>query len=388
MFIAKQSAFVGMDGTNGQALHLPDLRIQNLRGVASLSVRRLGRVTLLTGRNGVGKTTVLEAVWMLAARGDSDTLSRLLWQNDELKAALGERDSSNMELDYLALFNGRNAHPDHSIWIGPYTGEYGLSIQLLTIEDLSNEQRARMSQLGCENVSHVFKVAVGDTESLQVPLNDRSEYNSHSIAPSGPAPLPKIWEFDRMGPGALKIPCRLLESGFPMQYDLARDWDEVAGTEAEDAILETLRLVHTGLERILPAAGPGLGRRVAIKLRGYRAPVPLNSLGRGVERLFSVAVAIANVRNGFLLIDALENSLHHSIHRDTWRMLISAAHKFNVQILATTHSFDCVRGLAAAATEQDDCVLVRVDRFGRDLNAVEYTLEEFSRAADSGIEVR
>ena len=46
--------------TNG--LHLPDLSIRNFRGIGFLAIRRLGRVTLLGGRNGVGKTTVLEAV--------------------------------------------------------------------------------------------------------------------------------------------------------------------------------------------------------------------------------------------------------------------------------------------------------------------------------------
>ena len=53
--------------TNG--LHLPDLLISNFRGIDRLSIGRLGRVTLLGGRNGVGKTTVLEAVRVYAARG-------------------------------------------------------------------------------------------------------------------------------------------------------------------------------------------------------------------------------------------------------------------------------------------------------------------------------
>lgn len=50
-------------------LHLPTLAINGFRGIRELSISRLGRVTLLTGDNGVGKTTVLEAVRVFAARG-------------------------------------------------------------------------------------------------------------------------------------------------------------------------------------------------------------------------------------------------------------------------------------------------------------------------------
>ena len=39
------------------------------RGIDQLSIPRLGRVTLLAGKNGVGKTTALEASRVFAARG-------------------------------------------------------------------------------------------------------------------------------------------------------------------------------------------------------------------------------------------------------------------------------------------------------------------------------
>ena len=55
--------------TQDQNLHLPSLVIKNFRGIDELTIPRLGRVTLLAGKNGVGKTTVLDAVRVWAARG-------------------------------------------------------------------------------------------------------------------------------------------------------------------------------------------------------------------------------------------------------------------------------------------------------------------------------
>ena len=48
-------------------LPLPSRSIRGLRGIEELSIPRLGRVTLLAGRNGVGKTTVLDAVRIYAS---------------------------------------------------------------------------------------------------------------------------------------------------------------------------------------------------------------------------------------------------------------------------------------------------------------------------------
>ena len=60
--------------TDTSRLHLPDLTIKGFRGIDELSIPRLGRVTLLAGKNSVGKTTVLDAVRVYAARGRYSTL--------------------------------------------------------------------------------------------------------------------------------------------------------------------------------------------------------------------------------------------------------------------------------------------------------------------------
>ena len=51
----------------GGELPLPSLSISGFRGFENLSIPQLGRVTLLTGLNGVGKTTVLDAIRIYAA---------------------------------------------------------------------------------------------------------------------------------------------------------------------------------------------------------------------------------------------------------------------------------------------------------------------------------
>ena len=133
-----------------------------------------------------------------------------------------------------------------------------------------------------------------------------------------------------------------------------------------------------------------MGRRPVVKLCDEPRPVSLQSLGEGAVRLFGVALALANSKDGFLLIDEAENGIHHSIQRDFWTMILKAAHQNNVQVLATTHSWDCVAGFAMAATEIEevDGALVRLEKKDDRIRAVEYPSYDLDVIAQQGIEVR
>ncbi len=131
-------------------------------------------------------------------------------------------------------------------------------------------------------------------------------------------------------------------------------------------------------------------RSVLVKVRGSDDPIPLRSLGDGAVRTFSVALALANSSNGFLVVDEVENGIHHSIQTNFWKMVLQSAQRNNVQVLATTHSADCIKGFAQAANELEDVegVLYSIRRNVNRLRAVEYPEPELAIAAEHGIEVR
>ena len=115
--------------TEAQPLHLPGLYIEGFRGIDKLAIPRLGRVTLLAGKNGVGKTTVLDAVRVYAARGSHAALYELLVGNEEVSF---DGDDENVPMpDVNALFYGRNTQPNGScIVIGPDNHNSRLSMDL------------------------------------------------------------------------------------------------------------------------------------------------------------------------------------------------------------------------------------------------------------------
>ena len=100
-------------------LRLPDLAISGFRGIDELNIPRLGRVTLLAGKNSIGKTTVLDAVRVYAARARASALSDLLLDREEVFAATDENGTSVPVLDWRALFYNRDTNHNAYISIGP-----------------------------------------------------------------------------------------------------------------------------------------------------------------------------------------------------------------------------------------------------------------------------
>ena len=92
---------------------------------------------------------------------------------------------------------------------------------------------------------------------------------------------------------------------------------------------------------------------------------------------------------GFCWVDEFDNGMHYTVQVQAWRLVFHLARELDVQVLATTHSLDCVAGFRQAAAEEElDGLMVRIDRLGSQMRVVEYTEEDLLVAMSQRIEVR
>ena len=367
---------------SNENLPLPDLTIRGFRGIEELTVSRLGRVTLVAGKNGSGKTTLLEAVQVYAARGRYSVLNGLLLSREEFLEETDEEGITSSKTDWGALFHGRCISDDTRISIGPDDPTRQIRIQVF----------ARPTVLS-SSLDHP------DDELMWVKVECQNRSIEFPVVPSSlqwstRRPPTRSWG-DVDFPTA--VACNYLGPDLSDNAEVARFWDSVALTDDEDLAVAALSLItNERIERVAVVGQGNLGtrlnqgRRVMLRIAGERTPVPLKSLGDGATRFFALALALANSRNGFLVIDEAENGIHHSMQRDLWKMVLQTALKNDVQVFAATHSWDCVRGFAKAMLELEDAygVLIRLERHGDNTRAVEYSEDELRVAAEQGIEVR
>ena len=379
----------------GGDLPLPSLSISGFRGFQNLSIPQLGRVTLLTGRNGVGKTTVLDAIRIYAA-ATYDTplplaalLADRLRQQDEWREDLDEDGDKVLIADYTGLFHGRRFPPGQPISIGPENDENDVKLEVYQEGKLSKEEEERLTL-------PLSRIEGTDIPPLLVTFKEHPKYLLPWITSRAYVSFSRRKRFfgmvdddDKQSPE--KLNCVSVGPDLPNNEALVEFIDKVALTEEGHKPKEALELILKDEIYGTAAIGKGSSRRVMVRLSEQESRAPLKSLGDGVTRFFGIAAGLMKSRNGILLIDEVENGIHYSVHEDLWEMILKAAHEYNIQVVATTHSRDTIAGFEDAVENlgmEDASVIVRIERHGKQFQAVKYTGNRIKTISKYDIEVR
>jgi hypothetical protein len=384
------------DGS-GPGLRLPSLRIENFRCFKELVIPKLGRVNLIVGRNGVGKTTLLEALRIYFSEAPLTAIGEILTKREHVIAIEA---SPQMRGDFqrklLSLFHGRPTKdkPIPTIVIGdavapiPETSDSKLFITFYSKSDskvrMSMYIRSKKPELMKDFDSSSFYVLSGDgsiTES-NLPINQQElsrflpELRSEEERAFNPTPADNVSYISSDGVGK--------------DRNVAL-WDEITATDDEYVVVEAVQNISADISEIRLRMVPGQSdvRDFVVRLSKFSSQVPLASLGEGVGRLFGIALVLVNSRNRAVLIDEIENGIHWSAQPKLWEVVFSLAERLNVQVFATTHSEDCVRGFQEAMTRHPgQGMMTRLEWDGTDIRPVSFDDEELALFTQRGYEVR
>ncbi len=370
--------------------------IQNFRCFEHLTVEPLARVNLICGENNTGKTALLEALWLHSGPNSPDLGLRL----NSFRGIAGP-DPRRLLHDLFRDFD-----PQRTIALeakGDWNNsQRSLKIKLqprntkVFVPQASEEELPIPGLLREANVS-----AVSDTEiSLDYTDEDGQHFASTGWWTKSDGPMLNSMPFvqlaissEGMAMNRANMPVR--PAGvFLSARHRNRSEEEVArfgDIELEgfaDSIVNCLKTVDPRIQRLTTIAAPpapmiyadvGLGR-----------PVPMGFLGDGVGRLLSMALSFHGARNGMIFIDEVENGLHHSALKGVWENLNRLSQRFNVQVFATTHSYECMAAArdAFAAAEQQDLHIHRLDRRDSGIVATTYSFEALDFTLSYGAELR
>jgi len=355
---------------------LPDLRIRNYRLFKEFEVERLAQVNLIAGRNNTGKSSLLEAAYLVA---NPDVPSAL----DDVLKVRGESDRK--ESIVFPLFYGYRLSPG------------------LAIEISSGDKNVRCSIPEHEEIERVLE-EVAQTRAKPTQLDEERE-------PALPMRIDysggeKPWWFLLRGEDGT------VSGGFrrrvlPWQYEehkrafllegavslygkfreMERLWDKISLTPQAGDIIEALRIIEPRVKGLdfLRAKD-----NVKVLLEGEEKPILVGSLGDGMRHLLMIALLLASARGGALLVDEVDTGLHYTVLIDLWRLIFRTAKRLNVQVLATTHSWDCITAFSQAwnEAEESEGLYLRLSRKDEQIRPVFYTAEGLSIAVKQEIEVR
>ncbi len=369
------------------SLVLNSLEIREFRAFKHLQIERLGRVNLIVGKNNVGKSSVLEALRLYAQRGNPALLWNLLRSRDESRISLQREGGVLEQLESIKhLFYGRNKELKSSIRIGPKDSEK----QVLSILIDVVQQQLALFTPNQDMVDDLFpndSIDNSDTLSYGIYITYGSDRRMYLLDKGGSL----VGRKAELGIKSLFIPAEGL-----LKHQQGIFWDNIALTDLEDQVIQSLRIIAPDIERFaFISDGDRTTERTSerypvVILSDSPSRIPLRSLGEGMNRMLGIALALINARDGILLVDEIESGLHYSVQADMWRLVFETARRLNIQVFATTHSWDCIQGFQEAAQEdqQSDGFLIRLGRKQENIVATVYNEEELAIATREQIEVR
>lgn len=342
---------------------LESLYIQNFRLFKELKINTLKRINLIVGKNNVGKSALLEAILIYISKGDVRTINALIHQRGEWTEISNELNDVEKEErileNYSNLLHQRNPifkEDINSIKIN--SGFYFLELGLLDFYPSEMHLKQFRYQLGLKLTENsVLSEENNGLTVLPLIFNTTSNYQKHFVPSSS-------------------------------KTENSHLWDDISLTDKEDFVIQALQIIEPNLVRI---DFNSQTKKPKARIKGEDKPIPLASMGDGINRILSIILSMVNCENNVFLIDEFETGLHWSVQKDLWKMIFQLSEKLNIQVFATTHSNDTIKALQEVAEElnqSEHTQTIRLKRKDDDVKPIYLEMTTIKTGLEANFEIR
>ncbi len=363
-------------------------QVQNFRGFKDLRLDDFARVNLIAGKNNTGKSALLEAILTYTGIYDASLLLRA-----PVPRYFSTRTSDPTEI-YESESVGSEWEPVfHNLEMDVPIHMHGKAIggQQMFPSFQETENRLVISVVDIDKLpenSRLLRLSVGERSDVPDVSTKFLEFRSGDRVPVHLAWSRRLYRNIRK-PG-MRFPAVFIPSSkmVPRSEDTRR-FSELRVVRRSGSLLPILQRIEPRLSGLTLIGEPA---SIHGDLIGLSKSLPISSMGEGMRRLTSLLLAISTTEDGIVFIDEIENGLHYSMHSLVWNAIAETARVHNVQIFATTHSYEMIIAANEAfkGSKPFDLRLFgfRRNKENNEIRAVSYDEETLDAAIEAGFEVR
>ncbi|BBC24815.1 AAA family ATPase [Pseudanabaena sp. ABRG5-3] len=381
--------------------NLENITIHQFRGLKELELKDLGQINLLVGVNNSGKTSVLEALSIYCDPLDLRGWISTARQREEIFSS-----SRTLPLDALRwLFNKDIPHIGTIFISGD--GDFAVKRIKAVYEDIEGmffpEKRKQFIHMNDPiNGDDEDDQVIEEEEEVRKGLDLQIElYDDQLMLFDEQAPVfsgkYQLWENDfllskKSTKKEFKLPISIVTpTSHRSNIGQIRLLSDASFYNFKSDVLALLMQMDqniSDIEILLPPESTSSRINIYIQHKKLGL-VPLSSFGDGVRRLLHIALKLASVKGGILLIDELESTIHTEALQNSFQWLAKWSKEMNVQIFATTHSLEAIDSLLAVNHESLDLVLYRLEPKENQTKVVRHDWTRLKRLRENlGMEVR
>ena len=349
---------------------LTRMAIRNFRVFNKLDVEDLAPINLFTGLNNAGKTSLLEAVFLLSSGGNPE----MAINNHVVRGlvASGVRPVAGLWKELFAdLDVGKRIEicaTHQSLGTLSLGVEAGLPHPVETIANGENAPDGPDAVTNAPGRGLSFSFQRGRAEAAQGHIQVKGQ------------------NFElRRSTAEVPLPVTMLAARGGSIHDDAVSLAKLRREKRSALLLEALQIMEPKLQSI--EDNSATGQPMIWGDVGLPELVPLPVMGEGMTRIARIVLAISSAPDGIVLVDEIENGLHHTVLEKVWLAVAEVARQFETQVLATTHSFECAQA-AHQALPQAAFRLHRLEIEDSENRCITYGRDAIDGAFEHGFEVR
>lgn len=341
------------------------LKIDGFRGLQSVDLHDLGQINLIVGTNNSGKTSLIEAISIFCS-----PLDPFRWLEVSRRRVLLGRTpvAIRPDLDQVKwIFKKPEDLSGNQSFSGKITVE---STGNMLIEKLE----AKISEIYASATEDYKNEQLNDDENLMSEVEKKglelkiiisiNQEQSELFNPDSKESF-QFWEDERFIQRRRNEP--LLNSAI---VSPAYSYDEVSSLSKlilsdqniEEELLNLIRLFDDNITN-LKILSPSKISSIYLDHKKLGL-TPLYIFGDGLKRTLAIAIALYSAKNGVLLIDEIETSIHISALGSVFSWIVQACLNNNIQLFITTHSLEAIDAILQANVNHDNTVAFRLNTMG------------------------
>lgn len=357
---------------------IQSVSFQNFRGFKHLELPDLAQITLLSGKNNAGKSTVLEGLFLLVDHSDPmcfEKISRfrslpvipdfdILWKplfhqsNAEEPIQISARLEHDTELTYYREDSYSPLPQDFKGMTPDVVNRFMSSAQSGYTLGFKFTQK----EISYEETGHFVAAPNGFAVNMNTNLP-----NSQKV----------VMPFTQMISSTIAAFQSPVELFGKLELDGRKSEVLYVLNQMDPALSDITAITVSGQTQLYGNMGGKL--------------LPMRLAGDGMNRLLFIMLSIMENPNSIILIDEIENGFHYSMFPMIWEAIAHTAQKSNCQVIATTHSYECVAGAVEGiekADRKDNFCFFRLAQEKNGRRAYRFSPDVIRTALDAEMEVR
>jgi AAA15 family ATPase/GTPase len=315
---------------------LKEIEIQNFRCFEQIKISGFERVNLIGGKNNAGKTALLEALLLNNSPQAKSlvTLKALRREPSKVMEAMPNRAWDNLfyvlDKEKIIVISGK------------YDSNKNHRIEVL-IDKSGNLKKDVFADKDAEEIIDFLSSNESGLSVLTIKLTRESgEYMQSSVIASSKGVITSaIPTADGSSP---IIPSFMRISG----KNLTEAYDRARLNDKDSEVLKAFQVIDPAIESVESFS---IGEPTLYLRRKGESRLPLSLFGDAINRVADIILKLVNSDHKILLIDEIENGIHHTNQRNFWRVLFRLAVELDTQIFATTHSLEMLQAFADVGLE-------------------------------------